>query len=204
MFHANRRGTSMVRWLPLVLLGLLSVSSGGAAAFAQAGAAATTAEGATVLPESWADPGLPVRRGLALWLDASSLNAARKAHGIAEAFNGTRIETWYDGSGHRRDLTQGRAQAQPLFIEAGLRFDGQASFLERAGLKMSLEDFTLFVVAAPLLEFGRLPRLSRDARARPRRLHVRRDCRYGLWVHGAIRRAQRRGERLRRDGQPDG
>jgi putative heme-binding domain-containing protein len=144
----------MVRWLTLILFGLFSVSAVGAAAFAQAGAAATTAQGATVPPETWADPGLTVRRGLALWLDASSLNAARRVHGIAEASSGTRIETWYDGSGHRRHLTQARAQAQPLFIDGALRFDGQASFLERAGLKVSLEDFTLFVVAAPLSNSG--------------------------------------------------
>jgi putative heme-binding domain-containing protein len=104
--------------------------------------------------ESWADPGLPITRGLALWLDAGRLNNARRAHGVAEASDGSRVDTWYDGSGRSRHLTQPREEARPRYLEAGLRFDGEASFLERTGVKERLEDFTLFVVAAPLSNPG--------------------------------------------------
>src|SRR5689334_6898468 len=56
--------------------------------------------------EPWADPGLKVTRGLALWIDAGRLNAARKTQGQAEVSDGARVDTWYDGSGHGRHLTQ--------------------------------------------------------------------------------------------------
>src|SRR5829696_6413075 len=104
--------------------------------------------------EPWADPGLKVTRGLALWLDAGKLNAARKAHGQPEVSDGARVETWYDASGHGWDVTQARAVAQPRFLEGALRFDGEATYLERAGLKTRMKGFTLFVVAAPLSNGG--------------------------------------------------
>src|SRR4051812_45988720 len=56
--------------------------------------------------EPWADPGLKTTRGLVLWLDAGRINAARKAHGLAEVANEGRVDRWYDASGHGRDLAQ--------------------------------------------------------------------------------------------------
>src|SRR3954470_2354617 len=66
--------------------------------------------------EPWADPGLKVTRGLALWLDASKLDAARRAHGQPGVSDGTRIDTWYDASGRGWDLTQPREEARPRFL----------------------------------------------------------------------------------------
>jgi putative heme-binding domain-containing protein len=104
--------------------------------------------------EAWADPGLKVRGGLVLWLDAGRLNAARKAHGQPEVSDGTPVDTWYDASGRGWDLTQPREDARPRFLDGGLRFDGESTYLERAGLETRMEEFTLFVVAAPLSNGG--------------------------------------------------
>ena len=138
----------------LILLGLLAVLAVGAPALGQDDSLKATARAAAASPETWAESGLKVTRGLALWLDASRVNAARKAHGLAEAADGTRVETWYDASGHGRHLAQQRVEAQPLFFDGALRFDGETSFLERAGLKATLKDFTVFVVAAPFSNSG--------------------------------------------------
>jgi putative heme-binding domain-containing protein len=104
--------------------------------------------------EPWADPGLKVTRGLTLWLDAGRLNAARRAHGQPELSDGMRVETWYDASGRGWDVAQAREDARPTLLEGALRFDGEATFLERAGLKTGMKEFTLFVVAAPLSNGG--------------------------------------------------
>jgi putative heme-binding domain-containing protein len=104
--------------------------------------------------EAWADPELKVTRGLVLWLDAGRLNAARKALGRPELSDGTRVGTWYDGSGSGRHFAQIREAAQPIFQAGALRFDGEASFLERSGAGMRLDDFTLFLMAAPFSNAG--------------------------------------------------
>ena len=118
--------------------------------------ATASAEGrATDRPiESWADPGLKVTRGLLLWLDAGRLNAARKAFGRSELSDGAKVGVWYDGSGNGRHFAQLREQAQPVYQDGALRFDGDTSYLERAGAGMRLEDFTIFIVAAPFSNAG--------------------------------------------------
>src|SRR5262249_38164649 len=93
-------------------------------------------------------------RGLALWLDAGRLNAARKALGLAEIPDGSRVDTWYDASGHGRHLAQPREGARPLYLKAAIRFDGETSYLDRAGLKMRHGNFTMFIVAAPISNAG--------------------------------------------------
>jgi putative heme-binding domain-containing protein len=104
--------------------------------------------------EPWADPALKVTRGLALWLDAGKLNAARQAHGRPEASDGARVGTWYDGSGNGRHVAQLHEAAQPLYQDGALRFDGEASYMERAGAAARLGNFTLFIVAAPFSNAG--------------------------------------------------
>ncbi len=104
--------------------------------------------------EAWADPGLNVTRGLALWLDSGRLNAARKAHGRPEASDGTRVDVWYDASGHGRDLAQRHEESQPVYQDGALRFDGESSHLGLAGANTRLTDYTLFLVAAPLSNHG--------------------------------------------------
>lgn len=125
---------------------LLALSAFGASALGQ--------DGARKPLEPWADPGLKVTRGLILWLDAGRLNAAREARGLPELSDGQRVETWYDASGQGWDVTQTREEARPEFLEGALRFDGEATHLERAGLGATLKEFTLFVVAAPLSNSG--------------------------------------------------
>jgi putative heme-binding domain-containing protein len=104
--------------------------------------------------EPWADPALKVTKGLVLWLDADRLGAARRAHGQPELSDGTRVETWYDASGHGWDLSQSREGARPTYLQRGLRFDGEATYLERSGLAERLGGFTLFVIASPLSNGG--------------------------------------------------
>ena len=104
--------------------------------------------------ESWADPGLKVTRGLVLWLDAARLNAARRALGRADVPDGGRVAIWYDSSGNGRHLAQIHPEAQPLYLAGALRFNGESTFLERAGAAARLEDFTLFIVAAPFSNAG--------------------------------------------------
>ena len=140
---------------PLCLVCVLSVLAGASpSAGRDAPPKPTDDRASSGLPESWADPGLKITRGLLLWLDSGRLNAARKAHGQAEVSDGSRIDIWHDASGQGRHLVQAREEARPLYLEGALRFDGKASFLERAGMKARLEDFTLFIVAAPLSNSG--------------------------------------------------
>lgn len=108
--------------------------------------------------ESWADPGLKTTRGLALWLDAGRVNAARKAHGLPEVSDGVRVDRWHDASGQGRDFAQARREAQPEWYGGGLRFDGEAAHLE-ATAHFKLKEFTLFVVAAPFRDIGGFPSL---------------------------------------------
>jgi putative heme-binding domain-containing protein len=104
--------------------------------------------------EPWAEPGLKITRGLMLWLDAGRLNAAHKFFGQAEVQNGSRVDTWHDASGHGRHVVQPGEQSRPQYLGGALRFDGDATYLERAGIGSRLKDFTLFVVAAPLSNWG--------------------------------------------------
>ncbi len=133
------------RLLP-VTFGILSALAMGASAAGQ------DVPGTPI--EAWADPGLEVTRGLVLWLDAGRLNAARKALGRPEATDGAKVDLWYDASGHGRHLTQTRAEAQPLYQDGALRFDGEASHLELAGMEAKFREITLFVVAAPFGNAG--------------------------------------------------
>lgn len=109
---------------------------------------------ATTAIEPWADRGLAVTRGLVLWLDAGRLEAARRARGLPAPAEDASVDAWYDASGHRRDLAQSHGESRPTFVDGAVRFDGEASYLERNGLGLRLGDFTLFVVAAPLSNAG--------------------------------------------------
>ena len=140
--------------LSLLLLGNLAALSWGIRAIGQD---SPREPAPAVRVEAWADPGLKVTQGLVLWLDAGRLNAARKAHRLPEVHVGSRIEVWHDASGHGRHLTQQRESARPIYLDGALRFDGQATYLERAGLKARFPEFTLFLVVAPLSNAGGFP-----------------------------------------------
>src|SRR5438132_2297000 len=80
----------------------------------------TTASAAA--PEKWADPKLPVRDGLELWLDAA------RATGEQIVPADGKLAEWRDASGKGRHLRQPVAAAQPTRLPAGggavVRFDG--------------------------------------------------------------------------------
>jgi putative heme-binding domain-containing protein len=103
--------------------------------------------------EPWADPALPVKGDLILWLDAGRQAAAQASHGFPPAISGSMIGTVFDGSGSRHHLGQRRGEAQPRIItlagRSAFRFDGKDDCLERAGLGLELEGVTIFLVAAP-------------------------------------------------------
>ncbi len=100
--------------------------------------------------EPWADPSLPVKDGLALWLDAGAEAAAARASGgqfeKVEPFSARSPKIpagiWHDASGHKRDARQEDAAAQPKLGTAYpaklFAFDGQRQH---------------FVVKSPGLEF---------------------------------------------------
>lgn len=100
--------------------------------------------------EPWTDAKLPVADGVALWLDASRIDAARKAN---KQPADTKLETWFDGSGHGRHLKQPLAAARPALVKVGdavvVRFDGEDDHFRFTGGKGELKAFTAFVVVAP-------------------------------------------------------
>jgi hypothetical protein len=101
----------------------------------------------------WADPGLEVTDGLELWLDPARLNAARQAHGLEALESGDRLLTWYDASGHGRDVRQSAPASRPRLVQVGkdwlVRFNGIDNHLRRTGMNRSLGGITVFAVAAP-------------------------------------------------------
>lgn len=102
--------------------------------------------------EKWADPKLTVSAGLELWLDAS------RAGGDKPVPLDGKLETWADASGKGRHLRQPTADARPNRVPvAGLavvRFDGVDDHLRAVKQKAEVEQFTLFVVAAPRQNAG--------------------------------------------------
>lgn len=104
-------------------------------------------------PESWADPALPVTEGLALWLDPSAENRARKANGFRPLAEADGVDRLHDASGNGRHVRQETSADRPRFRLDGqrgfLQFDGQRSHLACADQKLRFGELTLFVVAAP-------------------------------------------------------
>ncbi|WP_165073363.1 ThuA domain-containing protein [Paludisphaera rhizosphaerae] len=102
--------------------------------------------------EPWADPNLPVKQGLRLWLDAS-----RRPPGGAASPNAP-MESWPDASGERRDFAQPRPTARPRLIQASgrsfVRFDGVDDCFEAKGIPGDVRAATVFVVTAPASNLG--------------------------------------------------
>lgn len=101
--------------------------------------------------EPWADNGLPVQNGLALWLDASLEAKAAKAGCAVFEKDSVPPGVWHDASGNKRDARQENANAQPRFGSAYpariFSFDGKA---QHFGVKMdgaTLKEATVFVYA---------------------------------------------------------
>ncbi len=113
---------------------------------------------AAVALEPWADKNLPVRDGLALWLDAARVQQARAARGLPEAGADAPIDSWPDGSGQGRDARQPTTAAQPRlaphFPVNAMRFDGAKTFFAATAEGWSPREATVLVVAAPLSNAG--------------------------------------------------
>lgn len=107
---------------------------------------------------SWADPSLPVRDGLVLWLDAGRQNQAHEAHRLPPLVPGGPIIAAFDGSGTGHDLLQRARDAWPVWVgrpgQAALRFDGKDDRLDGPGFARPLDRFTVFLVAAPRSNAG--------------------------------------------------
>jgi type 1 glutamine amidotransferase len=98
--------------------------------------------------EPWADPQLPVRNGLTLWLDA-----ARASGGEPHPADGP-LGQWRDASGAGRHVLQSDAQAQPALVKVGelavVRFDGADDRLRAVNKQATeLKSFTLVLLAGP-------------------------------------------------------
>jgi putative heme-binding domain-containing protein len=102
--------------------------------------------------EPWADPKLPVRDGLELWLDAS------RAAGAEKPPAGDALAAWRDASGKGRHLRQNNSAARPTVLKVGgaavVRFDGIDDHLRATKQSAELKTFTVFVVAAPRQNLG--------------------------------------------------
>lgn len=106
----------------------------------------------------WADADLPVKKGLVLWLDAARQAEAYQAHGLAAPATKSSIGMWFDASGGGNDVVQRQSAAQPKILASNgrgaIRFDGVDDALERMGLDLSVNEFTIFIVAAPRSNAG--------------------------------------------------
>jgi putative heme-binding domain-containing protein len=115
------------------------------------------ATGARAAIEPWADPNLPAKEGMLLWLDAAQQPAAWSAHQKTLA-DGQAVDVVYDASGNARDFSQSAADAQPHFRTADgqpvIRFDGKKDHLKNSADAPPLNECTIVLVAAPRSNAG--------------------------------------------------
>ncbi len=104
-------------------------------------------------PEPWADATLPVQKGLRWWLDASRMEAARKASGEPVIAPGSPLGTWPDASGHRRHARQRMAQQRPVFMNLpdgpAVQFDGVDDWMHCTDANLASQEFTALLVVRP-------------------------------------------------------
>ena len=103
--------------------------------------------------EPWADPALPVKDGIVLWLDASREQAAREHHKLPPIASGMGLDTWHDASGFARDAVQPIQAHRPRFAIMGtnamLMFNGESHFLFARSPAASFSDVSVILFAAP-------------------------------------------------------
>ncbi|MES2923516.1 MAG: c-type cytochrome [Verrucomicrobiota bacterium] len=97
----------------------------------------------------WADPGIPVKDGLELWLDASRENEAREAHYMNRLAEGQAMEFWHDSSGRERHLTQWSNDFRPLWRDGSAEFIGDDYLAALLTPRLESRECTVFVVAWP-------------------------------------------------------
>jgi len=103
--------------------------------------------------EPWAEPRLPVKEGLTLWLDAGKVKEGRVALGI-RGFDQTsrRIDVWPDASGMGHHLRQPKVESRPVLESSPggstVRFDGKGAYFS-AAWTAKFDTASVFLVAAP-------------------------------------------------------
>ncbi len=112
----------------------------------------------------WADPGIPLKDGLELWLDASRENEAREAHYMNRLAEGQGMDLWHDSSGRSRHLAQWTAAARPSWRNGVVSFDGDDFLAALLTPGLESKACTVFVVAAPDRVAGDFPALFSAAR----------------------------------------
>ncbi|MEA2709956.1 MAG: hypothetical protein QOF78_2557 [Phycisphaerales bacterium] len=101
--------------------------------------------------EKWADPALPVKDGVSIWLDATRQTAAWAAN-QREIAGGDLLDVFYDASGNGRNFSQPMRDAQPKLIvadqQAAVRFDGKDDHLRGFERGAGIDRGTIFIVAS--------------------------------------------------------
>jgi len=101
--------------------------------------------------EPWADPQLPVKDSLEIWLSAAQENSARISTGALRPITeGGRLDTWHDASGRKRHVRQPVDSFRPRWFQFPspvVRFDGKDDFLSGAGVETSMKGATIFIRA---------------------------------------------------------
>jgi hypothetical protein len=86
--------------------------------------------------EPWADNQLPVKDGVALWLDASRVQAARRTMRLP-LLPEMALDVWQDGSGMKRSVRQMEVSRRPMLDESAggvaIKFDGKDDCLSGQG-----------------------------------------------------------------------
>jgi glucose/arabinose dehydrogenase len=100
--------------------------------------------------EKWSDPAMPVKDGVAIWLDATRQTLAWSEN-KRELVTGDVLDVFYDASGNRRDFAQSVRDAQPKIViadqHAAVRFDGTDDHLRLFQRGATFENATVFLVA---------------------------------------------------------
>ncbi|WP_158222864.1 c-type cytochrome [Rhodopirellula sp. MGV] len=113
---------------------------------------AVSIPGTSSATEPWADSSLPIEKDLAIWLDASRINAGIAAANGNELKNKQTVSVWPDASGNGRDVIQSDASRRPRFITGddfqAVRFGGAEQCLQRTASQWQANELTVFVVAA--------------------------------------------------------
>ncbi|MGV3482839.1 MAG: ThuA domain-containing protein [Planctomycetaceae bacterium] len=106
-----------------------------------------------VAVEPWADDQLSITEGLVVWLDAATIQAARKTTGLTELKPGDPIQTWPNACSQQPDFVQNGAEAQPTYQPTGdfqaIRFEARGQHLRMASPLPPASASTVFIVAAP-------------------------------------------------------
>jgi putative heme-binding domain-containing protein len=101
---------------------------------------------------------LPVRDGLALWLNASAQPEIRRTASLPPIGNLQPVDVALDGSGNSRQASQLIGDRRPIYQSDGeaayWKFDGKDDFLAISGSRQLTPSATIFILAAPKANAG--------------------------------------------------